>query len=404
MKPKRIYFFKDDKYLLFAARSGSVDNNAYPTAIAPKWAGLTAAGFDTAIDAALNGGNGFVYFFKGPDYVRYDPRHDKVDGPSASISSAWHDLDLYGFDSDLDAALYYKNGKVLFFKGDSYLRYDISADAIDAGYPKKISQGWSNLPAFFSSWIDAAVNVGDGKAYLFKADQCVRIDIATNAVDAGYPIDIVIEWPALVPADFTDGLGAIVEWPYAEVAGFDVRVEPCTESTVDPTVLFPVKRVMRLVAMVARFSTLEHPADCRAGEYRQFVRGVFEIDGQPKDVPMANPSGGPPLSVLPRPLPGAVDDNYREDSIVRATSTARIHYGHRDELPGITDPTDRYVPDRATGCDYLGFDFPFLDGLPNQSYLLDLDFRGLLIDVCNGNEELARKEWPVNCRGTFSSP
>jgi matrix metalloproteinase-14 (membrane-inserted) len=39
------------------------------------------------------------------------------------------------------------NGKAYFFKGSEYLRWDITTDKADPGYPKPIdSKSWNGLP------------------------------------------------------------------------------------------------------------------------------------------------------------------------------------------------------------------------------------------------------------------
>ena len=51
---------------------------------------------------------------------------------------------------NLEGAIYWKNGKAMFFKGNRYIRYDISTDRSDAGYPKSIDNGtWPGLPMLF---------------------------------------------------------------------------------------------------------------------------------------------------------------------------------------------------------------------------------------------------------------
>ncbi|MBV5337686.1 MAG: hypothetical protein J0653_07030, partial [Deltaproteobacteria bacterium] len=39
----------------------------------------------------------------------------------------------------IDAAVNWKNGKVYFFKGNSYVRFDVKSDRTDPGYPKPIN-------------------------------------------------------------------------------------------------------------------------------------------------------------------------------------------------------------------------------------------------------------------------
>ena len=52
----------------------------------------------------------------------------------------------------MQAAAVWNNGKAYFFKGSQYLRYDIAADKVDAGYPKPIAGNW---PGFWPGGLDA---------------------------------------------------------------------------------------------------------------------------------------------------------------------------------------------------------------------------------------------------------
>ena len=58
----KVYFFRDDKYCRYDTQRDATDPD-YPTEIAGKWNGLPSQG----IDAALNWGDGKVYFFSGAD-------------------------------------------------------------------------------------------------------------------------------------------------------------------------------------------------------------------------------------------------------------------------------------------------------------------------------------------------
>jgi hypothetical protein len=104
------------------------------------------------------------------------------------------------------------NGKVYFFRGAQYVRYDIAADKVDAGYPLPIAGHWPGLSeAGFSDGIDAAVQWWNGKVYFFRGAQYVRYDIATDKVDAGYPLPIAGQWPGMSEAGFGNAIDAVVE-------------------------------------------------------------------------------------------------------------------------------------------------------------------------------------------------
>ena len=71
--------------------------------------------------------------------------------------------------------------KVYLFVNDQYARYDRSADHLDDGYPQPIAGSWTGLSdAGFAGGIDAAVNWGNGKLFFFRGGQYVRYDIAAD--------------------------------------------------------------------------------------------------------------------------------------------------------------------------------------------------------------------------------
>ncbi|PEE61283.1 hypothetical protein COM74_30545 [Bacillus thuringiensis] len=45
----------------------------------------------------------------------------------------------------MDTAINWDNGKVFFFKGDKYVRYDIAMDKVDNGYPLVIADYWPGM-------------------------------------------------------------------------------------------------------------------------------------------------------------------------------------------------------------------------------------------------------------------
>ena len=140
-------------------------------------------------------------------------------------------------------------------------------------------------------------------------------------------------------------------------------------------------------------------APCACCEYRQFVRGTFTVNGRNVQHLLPDPAGGPARPMLPRPAAGAPNDNFLEDGVVNAPAGVNTFYGHRSE--GNTDTTDRYLPDRPDGCQYRGNDFPGIRANTGDTFAVDLDFRGQIIDTCNGNAVKNTVEWTVNCTGTI---
>jgi hypothetical protein len=141
-------------------------------------------------------------------------------------------------------------------------------------------------------------------------------------------------------------------------------------------------------------------AGCTASccEYRQFVRGRVIVNGDVVPHPLPNPAGGAPLVLRPRPAAPGDPDNFLEDGAVRA-GLPDFRYGHRSDLGG---NTDQYLPaPRATASTYRGVDFPGIKNLnPGDSFSVDFDFKGQIIDTCNGGAVISENTWTVTFNGT----
>ena len=146
--------------------------------------------FQTSVDAALwRGSNDAVYLFSGDEYIRYtDVGDGRDDGYPRRIKGAWIGIPA-SFQSNIDAALWREsNGKIYLFKGSQYVRLEGSNATMDAGYPQPIAGNWNGLPASFTSGIDAAFwRESNNKIYFFKGNQYARLDTATATMDAGVP-------------------------------------------------------------------------------------------------------------------------------------------------------------------------------------------------------------------------
>jgi hypothetical protein len=109
--------------------------------------------------------------------------------------------------SKLAGFLVPQRGKAYFFYEDRYARYDVTADAVDPGYPKPISGNWTGA---FDRDIGAAVLRPAGDyAYLFRGAEYVKIDMLANSRIDGYPKLIADYWPGLFDADIDAVLPAL---------------------------------------------------------------------------------------------------------------------------------------------------------------------------------------------------
>ena len=392
MTAKRVFFFSGTEYVRFDSAINNVPSG-YPKDIVAFWGGVPAN-----VSAAFYRGKGRAYFFAGDQYYRYVELNNAVDpGYPKPIAGNWPGLSEAGFGADIDAAVNWGNGKVYFFKGNQYLRYDLASDKADPDYPKPITGNWPGLAGGFETGIDAAVNYGNGKVYFFKGDKYVRIDLNSKSVDAGYPKDISGNWPGV----YTSGISAALEWPYAEVApgGFNV---PTARSGCQLVSAGPgLNRGGEQFNMNVDFHEPAHPVTCAVGEYRQYVRGTFVTNGITRTHQLTTGPAGAAVNMLPTPAAGAANDNFLEDGVPssRMGGTGDFSYGHRIDARGVA--TDVYLPDRMEGCQYRGFDFPSVTGPSGITFSIQLDFRGDAIDRATGDEVLQTANWSVNCSGTL---
>lgn len=185
------YFFKEGSFVRFelngARYSGGPNSN---------WNYIGLSNFSSGpndIDAAFDGGNGFTYFFKGKDYMRFNVTTDKpsVGYPKRISNQEFRGLSKF-IGNNLDAAFYYGNSHVYFFKGNKVLKFNMKKNRAVSGYPRLISEEFQGTDKFIGGAkdIDAAINWSNGKAYLFKKNQFMRIDLKTHKVDDDFPKEL----------------------------------------------------------------------------------------------------------------------------------------------------------------------------------------------------------------------
>lgn len=208
-----VYFFKGTEYLKYDVGKDKVYPNYPENLDANHWRGWPADW--TSIDAAVNWGNGTAFFFHGGSYLKYDIAKDQVfpGYPAPLNSSRWKGWPA-SWNSGVDAAINWGNGKVYFFKGPEYLRYDIASDQVDPNYPRALnSSNWPGWPSGWETGIDAAVNWTFGHAYFFKKNHYIRyvMSPAPDHVDGSPQLLDAAHWSGW-PATWTTGIDAAVVW------------------------------------------------------------------------------------------------------------------------------------------------------------------------------------------------
>ncbi len=160
------------------------------------------------------------YVLQGPNYYRYDVETDAVDaGYPRAIAAGWTGLDPSLVDG-VDCALDLGDGRLYLFDGDSYQRVDQVANAAPAA-ARTISEGWAGMAeAGFTAGLDAALNLGGDVAMFFRGNECVAFEITADRVAQGYPRLISDEWPGLAERGFSEGLDAAVRWPDGRIFFF----------------------------------------------------------------------------------------------------------------------------------------------------------------------------------------
>ncbi|WP_434525284.1 fucose-binding lectin II [Photorhabdus asymbiotica] len=157
----------------------------YPQPISKDWPNLPA-GFQRYIDDIINL-NGFLYFFKGSLYLKFDiAKAQVVDGPNFIIDG-WPGLKGTELENGIDAAIELTTNTVCFFKGEHCVDYTIDLHTIKTS---TISDRWgmTGKYAAFSRNLDAIIlwpDIDGNFIYFFKGDSFIRFDPNLNALDAG---------------------------------------------------------------------------------------------------------------------------------------------------------------------------------------------------------------------------
>lgn len=135
------------------------------------------------IDAAIyHPIRGAVYFFRGREYLKYIPSVGVQASGGSKIRQigvdGWHSLPEE-FRSDIDAAFWYSDEHIYFFKGSRYVKYKPSEGVVPTNSGDVLRQigvtGWTSFPDKFRSDIDAAIyDPHNQHAYFFKGDAYIK--------------------------------------------------------------------------------------------------------------------------------------------------------------------------------------------------------------------------------------
>jgi|GEM_PF-5335612 len=204
------YFFKEAECQRYDIKQDKAVGKPEP--IGSRWPGVWGAGIDSALDWT----DGKIYFFKGDRFARYDQSERKLDQSSQRIDGNWPGLWTQG----IGTAVVWNDGTIRFVSGDDYIKFNILGFEPLAGYPRPLTKiDWQDFPWTLNfapglrlHAFDAGAVWNNGKAYFFKDNEYVRVDLDKNKVD---------QEPRLIK-DHWEGLGGEI-WP-GEQAAIDAVV------------------------------------------------------------------------------------------------------------------------------------------------------------------------------------
>lgn len=219
------------------------------------------------------------------------------------------------------------------------------------------------------------------RALLFGAPPRATPDHFHLAVEAEGKVGPHIDFPANATAStkIVHGLDGGLSVAAASTLGYSVFNTPAGN-------VAPVDQGDNFIAaysIMAIFTNSAGPS-CANGEYRQFIEGQFSVDG----------------SIIAHRLCEATlmsPTVWLEDGCPSPTCTA---YGYRACPPSASNMYSN--PDQATGSQYAAYDQPGFHNIqPGNTYTIDLQFQGQLIDTAVG-VTLATRNWSVE--GQLTAP
>jgi alkaline phosphatase D len=178
-------FFRGDKFVSYDLVSRKVIG--LPEFTFSHWPGN-----DGTFDAGIHWPGDRTYFFTGNGFR----------GWGHNVPPEWIGIPFYisanfhwpiEFQTGIDAALLWSDGKAYIFKGEEYIRYDIATETTDGNYPQPIGKRWKGV---WPKGIDSVFHGPNGKVFFFRGDEYIQYDIQNDSAD-GPPKLIAGDWPGL---------------------------------------------------------------------------------------------------------------------------------------------------------------------------------------------------------------
>lgn len=200
------WFFKGNQCIKFDIAADKGEGVAHARTISDKFPGV----WGTGIDAALRWPGGKVYFIKGDRFARFDVSSQQTDQDTRWLRGNWPGL----WSKGVGAAVVWNDGAIRFVRDGEFISYSCLGDEPLDGYPKPLTRlGWKDFP--WTTGFDAGAVWNNGKAYIFKGSQYLRIDLDSNAVDEK-PRDIGPHWQGLG----NEPIDALVRWNNGKAYAF----------------------------------------------------------------------------------------------------------------------------------------------------------------------------------------
>lgn len=162
-----------------------------------------------------------VHFTRGRALFTYSARERRGTQP-CEIASYWPALAELGVeridaafadDRLVDAAGESLARKVYLFRDDQCVRVDYDKKTVDPGYPRKIAEEW---PGVEFERIDAVMATGPDSVYFFSGNKYARFNALAGRVDEGYPDLVQRRWLGVT----FDRVDAAIHWVDGKVYFF----------------------------------------------------------------------------------------------------------------------------------------------------------------------------------------